>query len=107
MIKEYRAGDFTSGKMSEIFKECYLKDIAVINHKQFGKSYLVPEEIIRVCVLNILLKQKGFIRYIKGIVDKDSGEHEFLQQDIKFQMHFIEDYFEDEFETWFSVLTAL
>jgi hypothetical protein len=58
-------------------------------------------------VLNILLKQKGFIRYIKGIVDKDSGEHEFLQQDIKCQMHFIEDYFEDEFETWFSVLTAL
>lgn len=107
MIKEYRAGDFTSGKMGEIFKQCYLKDIAVINHKQFGKAYLMPEEIVRVCVLNILLKQKGFGRYIKGIVSKDSGEQDFLQQHEKYQMHSIEDYFEEEFESWFSVLTAL
>jgi|TARA_R110000744_G_scaffold293749_1_gene404027 hypothetical protein len=107
MIKEYRAGDFTSGKMGEIFKQCYLRDMAVINHKQFGKAYLMPEEIVRTCVLNILLKQKGFIGYIKGIVDKNSGEQEFLQQHEKFQLHAIEDYFEDEFQNWFSVLTAL
>lgn len=31
------------GKMGEIFKQCYFRDIAIINHKQFGKSYMIPD----------------------------------------------------------------
>ena len=37
----YKAGDFTNGKMNDIFKEAFGCGSASINHKQFGSFYLV------------------------------------------------------------------
>ena len=54
MNNEFKAGDFTSGKMGAIFKSCHLDKLAVITHKQFGVAYLVPENEIRLMVLDKL-----------------------------------------------------
>jgi hypothetical protein len=51
MSNEFKAGDFTSGKMGEIFKTCYMGGLAIINHKQFGNAYLIPEDEIRLMAL--------------------------------------------------------
>ena len=42
--KEFKAGDFTSGKMGEIFQTSFMSNkVAIIKHKQFGRAVLVPE----------------------------------------------------------------
>ena len=106
-MKEFKAGDFTSGKMGEIFKECFLQDVAVINHKQFGKAYMIPESIVRTMVLNILEKRNHFKEYAKGWEHKDSTFQDFLKLDENEQMHVIQDYYSDHFGSWFEVITAL
>ena len=106
-MKEFKAGDFTSGKMGEIFKECFLHDMAVINHKQFGKAYMIPENIVRSMVLNILEKRSHFKEYTKGWEHKDATFQDFLKLDEDEQMHAIQDYHSDHFSSWFEVMTAL
>jgi hypothetical protein len=54
MNNEFKAGDFTSGKMGAIFKSCHMDKLAVITHKQFGTAYLVPESEVRLIALNKL-----------------------------------------------------
>jgi hypothetical protein len=47
-IDRYKAGDFTSGKMGEIFKNCFMDSrTVVINHKVFGDCYMIPEGDIK------------------------------------------------------------
>jgi len=107
MSNEFKAGDFTSGKMGEIFKECFLRDVAVINHKQFGKAYMIPESIVRTMVLNILEKRNHFKEYAKGWESKEATFQDFLKLDEGEQMHVIQDYYSDHFGSWFEVMTAL
>ena len=107
MSNEFKAGDFTSGKMGEIFKECFLRDVAVINHKQFGKAYMIPESIVRTMVLNILEKRNHFKEYAKGWESKEAKFQDFLKLDEGEQMHVIQDYYSDHFGSWFEVMTAL
>jgi hypothetical protein len=41
---KFRAGDFTSGKMGQIFKEVFMgRETTIINHKQFGECYVIPK----------------------------------------------------------------
>jgi len=107
MSDEFKAGDFTSGKMGEIFKSCFIKDMAVINHKQFGKAYMIPEEIVRVVVINLLSKHNEFYKYSKGICGRNSDIQAFMKLEAKAQMHYIEDFYETEFDTWFEIITAI
>ena len=73
---EFKAGDFTSGKMADIFKACYMRDIAIISHKQFGKSYMIPEEFFRNMSINLLMKNKKFKEF--AIMNLGS-EQDFMQ----------------------------
>ena len=107
MSSEFKAGDFTSGKMGEIFKECFLKSGTKITHKQFGNAFLISESTIREIVLILLFKRKDFVRYITGICHKDSDTNDFAKLDPKCQKHYIEDYFEDECDNWYQVLTMI
>ena len=47
----YKAGDFSSGKMGKIFKQCFTEDKVIINHKQFGRAYMISEDIIATQVI--------------------------------------------------------
>ena len=112
IMKEFKAGDFTSGKMSEIFKECYINDTAVINHKQFGVSYLVPEDLIRVQCLLFLQSDPKFVefqRFAVGdpVLKKGKESQEFSKLPKEDQMHWIEDFFEEEVDTWLEVITII
>lgn len=107
MNNKFKAGDFTSGKMGEIFKSCFIKDLAIINHKQFGRAYMVPEEIIAVGALAALEKNCNFQRFSKGLCGKDSSYEDFLKENRETQMHHIEDFFETEFDSWLDVLMMI
>tara|TARA_R110002111_G_scaffold44030_8_gene80255 strand:+ start:1853 stop:2176 length:324 start_codon:yes stop_codon:yes gene_type:complete len=107
MSNEFKAGDFTSGKMGDIFKACFLRGGAQINHKQFGSAFLIPEETIRDIVLIILFKRKDFKRYATGICHMDSDLSDFAKLNPENQKHYIEDYFEDECDNWYQVLTMI
>lgn len=64
----YKAGDFTSGKMGEIFKSVFMEPYTtVINHKQFGDCYIIPKNRMKDAV-NFALS--SFL----GIELKDEGE---------------------------------
>lgn len=100
----FKAGDFTSGKMGEIFKQCYIHDIAIIDHKQFGRAYMIPDVFFRVLAKNELLKIKEFTEFVEinfGSVD------EFALADDNRCFEKIEGYFggELEFFDWFSILS--
>ena len=97
----YKAGDFTSGKMSEIFKQCFIKDLAKINHKQHGMAYMIPEEIIRVLALVLFDKVPGGREYAL-VVSPKKGDFIKLHQDD--QMHAIEDFYNEEFDSWFGLV---
>tara|TARA_R110000824_G_C15002762_1_gene656421 strand:+ start:415 stop:738 length:324 start_codon:yes stop_codon:yes gene_type:complete len=107
MSNEFKAGDFTSGKMGEIFKACFLRGGAEISHKQFGNAFLIPEDTIREIVLIILFKREDFERYVTGICHMDSDPSDFAKLKPESQKHYIEDYFEDECDNWYQVLTMI
>ena len=47
----FKAGDFTSGKMGQIFKEAFMGlETTTINHKQFGDCYLIPKSEMKQAV---------------------------------------------------------
>lgn len=99
----FKAGDFTSGKMADIFKKCYMNDIAIIDHKQFGRSYMIPVEFFRALAKNEMLQLKSFVEFVEinfGSVDAFNladDEHCFKE---------IKEYFggEVEADNWFSIL---
>ena len=108
-MNTYKAGDFTSGKMGEIFKNCFRDDYVTITHKQFGVMYLVDEEIIKTMAISKLQRSKSFEKYQKLCTGwkegcKFSPSRMFGILDAEAQMHYIEDFFEDEFCNWFEVL---
>jgi hypothetical protein len=110
-MKEFKAGDFTSGKMGEIFKDCFFKDIAIINHKQFGRAYMIPECKVKEAVLLALHLAPKFAEYeiycTSDVKGKDTAQRKFAELDNDVQIHMIEDFFEDEFENWFEILTVI
>ena len=62
----YKAGDFTNGKMNEIFKTAYHSGLTQVNHKQFGKFTMVSEECAADMVMMIMLQDPDFaIQYDK------------------------------------------
>lgn len=66
-LNTYKAGDFTSGKMGQIFKDVFFdNNTTVINHKQFGECYMIPKERMKEAVnfvlgsfLDIKIKESG------------------------------------------------
>ncbi len=50
-INNFKAGDFTSGKMGEIFKGVFMDSrTTIINHKQFGDCYVIPKSEMKEAV---------------------------------------------------------
>lgn len=106
MSNKFKAGDFTSGKMADIFKACYIRDIAVISHKQFGESYMIPSEFFRVLAKKHLLKNPRF----KEFSDMNFGSAQaFLQAEDSHCFEEIEEYFggEIDIDNWFDVLNHI
>jgi hypothetical protein len=104
-MKEFKAGDFTSGKMGEIFKECFFRDVVVINHKQFGKAYMMPDDLVKAMVFNILEKRPTFVEFVS--TGDNTITDFFLLEDEK-QLSVVSSYFTDDFHgCWFEVLTVL
>ena len=106
-MKEFKAGDFTSGKMGEIFKECYFNSATIINHKQFGKSYMIPVDMIRIIVLNITSKRPNFKDFADGFLFKGSTIQDIGNLDQEKQLMAMCEFYEEDFDTWFEMLTAL
>jgi|GEM_PF-6340321 len=104
----YKAGDFTSGKMGEIYKNCFRDDYVVITHKQFGSMYLVDEEIIKTMAIRRLLINGEFERHYQFY----TGELEIAESEPKnfwlmcdeTQMQCIRDFYEGHINNWFEVL---
>lgn len=103
----FKAGDFTSGKMAEIFKSCFFGgdfgDLAIINHKQFGTAYLIPEDSIRIACTLILNRSKSFQNYM-NYCDRDG---DFWTNEEEAIFHFIGDYYEDHVNHWDDVLRLI
>tara|TARA_R110000851_G_C12976340_1_gene555866 strand:+ start:142 stop:456 length:315 start_codon:yes stop_codon:yes gene_type:complete len=104
-MEEFKAGDFTSGKMGKIFKGCFIGGSVTITHKQFGKSYLVSEELLRAAILNILMKHDAFESYISNEFCGDIQEY--LKHDEDVQRRYISEFYKDSFTNWIEVLTAI
>jgi len=110
----FKAGDFTSGKMGDIFKQCYLHRIAIINHKQFGQSYMIPKESFKTLALNELLKIDGFLFFVQDEFAGDTdGIETFKQADDEECFNAIDDFFNRGFfeiddylqKNWFDVFS--
>ena len=75
-MKEFKAGDFTSGKMSEIFKHCFTEEsTTVINHKQHGKLFMIPERYMAFMVNRALHQNKHFNDFLKSEYPKDTFDN--------------------------------
>tara|TARA_R110000851_G_scaffold301271_1_gene457635 strand:- start:59 stop:403 length:345 start_codon:yes stop_codon:yes gene_type:complete len=104
----YKAGDFTSGKMGEIYKNCFKDDYVVITHKQFGKMYLVDEEIIKNMAIGRLQLDNEFVKHSESY----TGELEMPEAQPKVfrlmcdetQIQCVKDFYEGHISNWFEVL---
>tara|TARA_R110002020_G_scaffold318054_1_gene533653 strand:- start:456 stop:833 length:378 start_codon:yes stop_codon:yes gene_type:complete len=106
-MKTFKAGDFTSGKMGEIFKSCYIEDgITTISHKQFGLSYLIPEQYVKFVCIHIIKQDKGILDLLKED-HSISVVNEFLTGDSNDGLEFISNYFMVDLDTWFEVLVNI
>ena len=102
--KRFKAGDFTSGKMGEIFKTCHHSmDLVYIDHKQFGAANLIPEEYIAFIVCRGVKLNKKFNDFYAGEYKGDDFSG--LDYDQAFDV--INDFLCDGFESWFDMLTGL
>lgn len=71
-MNEFKAGDFTSGKMGEIFKHCFTEvKSTVINHKQHGRLTMIPERYTGFMVNKALHQNKHFKDFVKSEYPKD------------------------------------
>lgn len=83
MNNKFKAGDFTSGKMNEIFKVAseYFSDGAKINHKQLGDFSLVGDRMIETIYNEILRTNFGIFK------SADDGMYKscfnFIDEDVK------------------------
>ena len=113
----YKAGDFTSGKMGEIFKSVFMDSrTTVINHKQFGDCYIIPKEDMKqstIFVLSSLLaihvNDDTGLMLLKADSDKpvleqvkDSPYTGFLEAVIKYNAEGVNDEFD-----WYTILTKI
>ena len=106
-INNFKAGDFTSGKMGEIFKTCHMDKLAVITHKQFGTAYLVPEDEIRLMALdklrafdvsgNNMNHACGTVESVKEFVSSLTSQNAQTYNEIK----------DLKLDTWLDVLKAI
>ena len=102
----YKAGDFTSGKMGDIFKTCYLSlDLSVINHKQFGESNLIPVEYIEFLITCALRKNCLFNEFLDSERHMSFDDFSSFKSDTKFEI--VNDFLCDGFTSWFDVMTGL
>ena len=104
MKAQYKAGDFTSGKMGEIFKKCFTDDVCVISHKQFGTMYLINEDPIRVLAIDLLTKSWGFDEYMNYNEYTLDGIMKMSEED---QFTLASCYFELDFNNWIEVIFHL
>ena len=92
-MERYKAGDFTSGKMGEIFKTCFQQDSVLINHKQFGDMFLINSDNVRVlCVVDYLAKI--------GI----DGDHWLKSESEKDQLSILNKAYGMNFDNWLDML---
>ena len=68
----YKAGDFTNGKMNEIFKTAYDRGLSQVSHKQFGKFSLVSEDFAADMVMMIMLQAPDFAMQYDKIHGRDT-----------------------------------
>ena len=107
-VKTFKAGDFTKGKMKDIFINCYQGDVDCvrIRHESFGDSYLIPVNTAKVMCLGAALKDESLSKYI-GLHKDDESKSilEFsMENETDYIMHLFCDYFEIEFMSWFELL---
>ena len=103
----FKAGDFTSGKMGDIFKSCHHSlDLVFVDHKQFGAANLIPEEYIAFIVVRALKDNTHFKGFIESECDGLSflGFTELTYDDA---FNVINDYLCEGFSSWFDVMVGL
>lgn len=101
MENHFKAGDFTSGKMNEIFKNSFSGSPVTITHKQLGTFILVDENSIRMDVIRILEKSGVKIeRTVKSPLDLKHEVEHYASCNSKTKQN-IDDYF---FKDWISLL---
>ncbi|MCP4267999.1 MAG: hypothetical protein GY777_20915 [Candidatus Brocadiaceae bacterium] len=104
MSNEFKAGDFTSGKMAEIFKTCCFQDLAIINHKQFGKIYMIPEELIAAMTINAFIASPKGIEFIEF---KCGSMDNFKEKTREDQLMLIGSEDWDTYNNWLEALSAV
>lgn len=102
----YKAGDFTSGKMGEIFKKCHQSlDLVYIDHKQFGAANLISEEYIAFIVCRSVGLNEKFKKFY---FEEYSGTGiEFVDLNYEMAFNVINDFLCDGFASWFDMMTGL
>jgi hypothetical protein len=106
MNRRFKAGDFTSGKMGEIYKTAYMCDYAIIDHRQFGRSYLLNQDVEQMRLWQLMKLVPGFDEYIKHLCHgEDHEDFELLHFDD--QLHGISDFFEHEVTDFSEALTLV
>ena len=107
-MNTYKAGDFTSGKMGDIFRNCFRDDYVIITHKQFGRSYLVDEDIIKSMAITKLQLDSKFVKhyqfYTGGLETAEPEPKDFRLMCDEVQMQCIRDFYEGHISNWFEVL---
>ena len=113
-LNEFKAGDFTSGKMGDIFKSVFMDSkTTVINHKQFGDCYVIPKTEMKAAVnfalsslLALTLKEDGSRIVLSDNADsptleqmKGSPYNEFLKAVIECNVEGVSDEYD-----WFTIL---
>lgn len=111
-MNEFKAGDFTGGKMGEIFRTCCFQDLAIINHKQMGRIYMMPEDLVRTITLNLIFNKStggrfypDFVNYIKDALRISAADFKAMKSHD--QLRVVSSFCDDEFKNWLEALTAI
>ena len=106
-IVSYKAGDFTSGKMGEIFKTCHHSlSLAEITHKQFGNANLIPVEYIEFIVTRGLSKNDEFNSFLESDEVKMSVD-DFIELESQVKFDIVNEFLHGGFMSWFDVMCSL
>lgn len=91
----YKAGDFTNGKMNEIFKKCGAECAVKVSHKQFGDTFLLSEDFVADSAIKMLLSNSKFNDFYRdSLVDLSRDE----------QLQEVSEYFGINFCDWGNML---
>lgn len=105
-VKTFKAGDFTSGKMGEIFKTCHHSlDLATISHKQFGDANLIPVEFIEFIATRGLSRNCLFNQFLDSERSMSIDDFMSFKSETKFEI--VNDFLCDGFTSWFDMMTGL